>query len=806
MFSDVSGFDDSVEDSSDADLFGSTDDLPEDSIDIDQIGADPGVSADDEFSADDGFDIPSVDESLENLEEEGFSLGDFGEDFELGEESLDEFAGIDQSVVGEQDEEVATDDTLDAAGEERRFSDDEFARIQQTLGSLPLNVKIAVEECIGESKGEARYRAQLIDVLIAGKTPVVIAEALGRALDRRIAVPKGYLKRTGQQFEQDRQSFQYRLRTVYWPLVWRTTLAAGALAVVGTLAYRYVYRPIHAEVLYRRGYRDALERRYDLAGDTFERATELWLRDAWFLEYAHSYVDQRRYDLAVEKYDQLVYGMDPDDRAFLREMTAQRMLDEGFIRTNGDTIRIIDLINVHERGILEHAALQSRILADYERAQDLYSILLFRDEFHYEALLGQGDNYLRHAAEEPDRYEDARLAYAHLLSRYGDTDEILMRFLRLFVRRDNLDRVDEIVTVFERITPDAAIDAEIYAEAAGYLLDNGRIQDVRDMLVKSYQTSPRVPEIHYQLARYNRRTEAPQQEREALDNALITYEESQPLDRRGLRQFIDTMIRSGEYWHERAELITAGREYQRAHDRYDQAKQARFLAVDAELARVYALQADVEYYAGGNLDRALGGYQAALADGYTTDDLLYKVGFIHYDAGRLQQAADSFFAIGAENQLVGPRNVLWARANTLYRRGIYPAAEAFYQELRDRLLAERAQIQNLLVDENPDHRALLRYIAAVNNNLGISVFRQSQESVTNAGRFSESVVYLQQSAEVSENFLRQSETGVRSGAKSIAFQNLAAVLGPTGPFVPQLIVELPRDLDGALTNYLERPF
>ena len=772
----------------------------------DSSDADPFTSTDEELIVDDGFDIPSVDESLENLEEEGFSLGDFGEDFELGEESLDEFAGIDQGAEGEQDEQLAADDTLDAAGEERSFSDDEFARIRQTLGSLPLNVKIAAEECIGESKGEAQHRAQLIDALIAGKTPVAITEALGRALDRRIVVPKGYLKRTGQQFEQDRRSFPYRLRTVYWPLVWRTTLVAGALAVVGTLAYRYVYRPIHAEVLYRRGYRDALERRYDLAGATFERATELWVRDPWFLEYAQSYVDQRRYDLAVEKYDQLVYGMDPDDRAFLREMTAQRMLDEGFIRSNGDTIRIIDLINVHERGILEHAALQSRILADYERARDLYSILLFGDPFHYQALLGQGDNYLRHAAEEPDRYEDARLAYANLLSRYGDTDEILMRFLRLFVRRDNLDRVDEIVTVFERTTPDAAIDAEIYAEAAGYLLDNGRIQDVRDMLVKSYQTSPRVPEIHYQLARYNRRTEAPQQEREALDNALITYEESQPLDRRGLRQFIDTMIRSGEYWHERAELITAGREYQRARDRYDQAKQARFLAVDAELARVYALQADVEYYAGGNLDRALGGYQAALADGYTTDDLLYKVGFIHYDAGRLQQAADSFFAIGAENQFVGPRNVLWARANTLYRRGIYPAAEAFYQELRDRLLAERARIQNLLVDEDPDHRALLRYIAAVNNNLGISVFRQTQQSVTNAGRFSESVVYLQQSAEVSENFLRQSETGVRSGAKSIAFQNLAAVLGPTGPFVPQLIVELPRDLDGALTNYLERPF
>ena len=818
-FSDEGGFDDfggtdvasdgEFEDSGDLDVgaFASTDDPSADFGDLDQAVGEQSdsVPTGDDFDSDDSFDIPSVDESIEHLEEEGFSLGDFGEDFELGEESLDEFAGIDQSAEGEQDEEVAADDTLDAAGEERQFSDDEFTRIQQTLGSLPLNVKIAVEECIGESKGEAQHRAQLIDALIAGKTPVAIAEVLSKALDRRIVVPKGYLKRTGQQFEQDRQSFRYRLRTVYWPLLWRTTLAAGVLAIVGTLAYRYVYRPIHAGVLYRRGYQDAIEQRYDLATDTFERATELWLRDSWFLTYARAYVDQRQYDLAVEKYDQLVYGMDADDRAFLREMTVQRMLGDGFIRTNGDAIQIIDLINVHETGILEHAALQSRILADYERAQDLYSVLLFRDEFHYEALLGQGDNYLRHAEEDPDRYEDARLAYANLLRRYGDTDEILMRFLRLFVRRDNLDRVNEIVTVFERTTPNAAIDAQIYAEAAGYLLDNGQIQDVRNMLMKSFDTSPRVPELHYQLARYNRLIEAPQQEREALDNALITYEESQPLDRRRLRQFIDTMIRSGEYWHKRAELINAGREYQRARDRYDQAKQARFLPVDSELSRVYALQADVEYYAGGNLDRALVGYQAALADGYTTDDLLYKVGFIHYDAGRLQQAADSFFEIGAENQLVGPRNVLWARANTLYRRGIYPAAEAFYQELRDRLLAERAQIQNLLVDEDPDHRALLRYIAAVNNNLGISVFRQSQESVTNADRFSESVVYLQQSAEVSENFLRQSETGVRSGAKSIAFQNLSAVLGPTGPFVPQLIVELPRDLAGGLTNYLERP-
>jgi len=180
---------------------------------------------------------------------------------------------------------------------------------------------------------------------------------------------------------------------------------------------------------------------------------------------------------------------------------------------------------------MNHAALQSNVLANYERADGLYSIVLFGDEFNYDALLARGDNFMQWAAEDANRFEDARFTYATMLNRYGDTDEILMRFLRYFVQTDNEERVREVVNIFELISPDSEIDARIYAEAAGYLLDNGGYGRVRDMLVRATEADPLVPEAYYEMARYNRMNEAPVDEEAALQNAKERFEAADPLDR-----------------------------------------------------------------------------------------------------------------------------------------------------------------------------------------------------------------------------------------------------------------------------------
>ncbi len=769
-------------------------------IDIDDVAGGEDALA----GLDDSFEIPEVDEDLESLDEEGFSLGDFGEEFEITDESIDDFAGLEVDTAGldeggEEVEEATAVPEEAGVPRERELSDTEFTHIQQTLGTLPLNVKIAAEEAVGHGKGSPEEIDALIDLLIAGAAPQAVADQLSKMLDTRITVPKGYQKRTGLAFEEERRTFAFRLRHVILPALRTIAIVTVIAAVVGFLAYRFIYQPVHAAILYRQGYEQAENDRYEEANDTFRRAYDLRRRDEWFLRYARLYERKYQYQLAVEKYDQLVFGMAPERRERLIEIV--RNGDLGVSRAIDDRnrrLQFFDVLNVHKPAILDHAALQSEVLANYRRADELYSILLFADEYDYEALLGRGDNYMRWAEENGEYYERARLAYATLLNRHGDTDEVLMRFLRYFIRTDNERQVEQLVNVFEEVSPEAAIDPQIYAEAAGYLLDRGRIAGIRDMLFRAYDEDPLVPEIHYELARYNRRTTSPQEEKTALDNAVAAFSEAEPLSQRRLRKQIDTYIMRGEYWYRMEEILNAQEDFDEALRRYEGAKEAAFLSEDGELARVYSRLGDIYYYHGRDYERALSRYNDAVADGYVTDEVQYKRGYVHYRDENYERATELFFSIGSISEIFSyNNNVIYARANALYQRGNYIAAEALYAELMDRLNQQRARINTLLVEEDTSHRALIENMVRVSNNLGIAQYRMGETtSVGPDGNpyLSEALTNLQRSTELSGNYLRDSETGERALATDLAFLNIREILYPEEEgFQPQIYVEIPRD-------------
>ncbi|SIP86952.1 hypothetical protein SAMN05920897_10126 [Alkalispirochaeta americana] len=760
---------------------------------------DPDELSDDPFADDDDpFDLPSVDDDLSSLSDEGFSLGDFGEEFDIDEDSIDEFAGL------EVDEDVLDDDGEDleaapSALKDRQFSDQEFSAIQKTLNSLPLNVRIAAEEAIGSGKGAAQAVEALLKGLIQGESPSVLAERVSDITGKPLVVPKGYQKLTGAAFDAYRRSVRYRLVHVVLPLVRVAALATVAALILGFFVHRFVYRPIHAGMLYRQGYAHGQEDRFHRANETFQRAWELRPRRIWFLRYARLYAEKRQYDLAVEKYDQLVFGMDAQDRDFLRGMAARGLLAEVVtVDSRGRGKTVYDFLRVDREAILEHGLLQSEVLANYERADQLYEILLYGDEFDYDGLMGRGDNALRWAREDSSQYERARLAYADLLARYGDIDPVLMRFLRYFVRTDNLERTRELVHLFEVQSPRTEVDPRIYAEAAGYLLDKGIRADVRSMLVRAMGVERETPEIHYHMARYAREMQAPLEERRALDNARMTFAAAEPLSRERLRQQIDTDIRSAEYWFVRDELLKTVSDSDAALERYQEALSAGLLAPDRELARVFAVRADVEYYASGDFERALRLYDRAASQGYRPDEVEFKRGFINYEFGRFDRAMEQFLAIGSGNALEGGDNVLFARGNTLFQRGNYVAAEATYRSLMGRLLMRRDRIQTLLVEEDSAHRGLVEYLYRVKNNLGVTLHRQTERSLSSENLQAEALVFLQQSAEIAENYLRDRDTGERALARNLAYLNVREILNPTRDYRPQIFQRLPRDMEQVL--------
>ncbi|MFW5642710.1 MAG: tetratricopeptide repeat protein, partial [Alkalispirochaeta sp.] len=349
---------------------------------------------------------------------------------------------------------------------------------------------------------------------------------------------------------------------------------------------------------------------------------------------------------------------------------------------------------------------------------------------------------------------------------------------------------------------EAEIHPVIYAEAAGYLLDRGEITGVRDMLIRAYETDAGVPEIHYELARYNRETESGDEERQSLDNALGTLAAEAPLSRRRQEMQIDAYIRSGEYWHTRDQILRAQEEYSNALELYETNKESAFLPADPDLARVYSHVGDIHYYEGREYDLARERYEQAVADGYLTDELNYKLGFIYYRDGRYDRANELFYDIGSENPFDGERNVIYARGNTLYHRGNYVAAEALYEDLLDTLQAERSRIRTLLVDEDTTHRSLVEYLVKVRNNLGVTRYRVGERLAGLADEnpnLSRSLADLQASTELSANYLRDPDTGVRAAATDLAFLNIREILYPEeGGFEPQIYEELPRDISQEL--------
>ncbi|TVR28923.1 MAG: hypothetical protein EA404_15940 [Spirochaetaceae bacterium] len=704
-------------------------------------------AADEEFGAEGADDLLEVDE---------FSLGDFGAEFGVAEEEPAEADEDDLNPALAISD--APPESIDASGPDVELSDEEFAALQRSLAGLPLNVKMAAEEIIGDNNASSGEIEKLVRQLVRGEAPKAIAATAGRILGKQLRLPKGYEKRTGSDYEAERSSIGYQLRHYVWPVLRLVASVALIVALLGFLGYNYLWQPLHARGIYLSGLEHLAEERYAVANERFAQAETFWRARRWFYRYAEAFVDQRQYGLAVQKYDQLLQHWPQD-----------------------------------ERGILDYARLESQILGNYARAEELLQRLLDEDIHHYDALLAAGDNYMEWALSEPERYEDARASYARLIGRYGDSDELLMRMLHYFIRTDDWAEVQHLKRVFEA-DQRAEIDPLIYAELGGYLLDNNQPADVFDILMRSNARAEEldqlVPEVHYHFARYYRMVDNPIDEARALRNSRLFLESVEPLNRRRLGMLVDTYGRLAHYHYERDEFIDAEELYRSAIRRYEDARARNLLQPAPQFGRVYAGLGNIHYYVERNWEQALERYQQAETNGYRSREMSYRQGFVHYRAQRWEQALDQFFN-AAEGHTTNPP-LLLATANALYHSGSLYPAEGYYAELLDEKYRRRARIDTLLLDEEPEHRALIEYLIRGQNNLGVAYLGIARRETSPEMR-RRAMEHLQASQELAVNYRRDPQTGARAETVNLSYLNLRDILYPLDEFDAQIYNAIPED-------------
>jgi tetratricopeptide (TPR) repeat protein len=679
-------------------------------------------------------------------------------------------------------EEPVPEELPEATAGEISLTPEQFARLKVALEALPRNLKIVVQDLIGEGTAGGADLAKLIALLMAGAGAQEIATLAGRIAGKRIRVPAGYEKKTGLAFEEESRTFGYAFRENILPILRIVIITVVVGALVGFLGYRFVYRPLYAYSNYRSGYAQIANDRFGLANERFTRAVRVWPMKSWFYRYAEAFAGKRQFVLAEEKYDDLLKRF-PDD----------------------------------SKGILDYAHMESASLSDYEKADSLLKRILDKRMYDYDALIASGDNQLEWAARDHDKYAAARLTYATLIEKYGVRDEFLFRMLRYFMRTDNGEEVERLRAYYAS-RPDAKIDAGAFAELGGFLVDHRRLDYVQDVLFRADKAKRGLYEVHYNLARYYRIVQAADDEKLALDATVRMLSRSDPLTPKRLSIEIDTHTRLGEYYYRTKEYIAAEKDLQTAIRLVEQNQSMGLIGKERPFGRAYADLGDLYYYIQGDLGTAGLQYQNAIANAYTSPELSYKVGYIQYaqrdyksalatftqaeDASAYPNgneslapaATDAATAFAAAGQT--PQNLLYALGNSFYQRGDYFAAQGYFLRLREALETKRERVGRLDPDTQSADRALLDTLVKVDNNLGVTMVRLSERTGERRKK-SEALVYLTAATEIAASLGRNPATVQRSADRSLPSLNMRGILYPVTGFVLQLYPGLPKDFQTA---------
>jgi hypothetical protein len=710
---------------------------------------------------------PSEKGPKEEFSLDEFSLPDFAAEHGLGEE---EMAPPEPSLEPPLEEEELAPPLVPPAGEflpaaeDIELSDKEFKSLQDTLAGLPLNLKLIIEELIGEKELKGNNLRKLLDLLIEGQSPREIAAYVGTLIGKKIVLPKRFEKKTGVAFEREKESLAYILKRKLTPAFLIAAVAVFALIALSLFGYQFIYRPLAALSVYQEGYDKVEQGDYLNGNQKFEEATQIWDYKDQYYRFAEVFRKKEQYKFAEQKYAALLAKYPYD-----------------------------------EKGALDYADLLS-LKGSYAEANTILNKhILGRELFHFKGLLAAGDNFLRWGDQDSKHYEDALRAYQQLHERYPGEEEVMFRLLNYFIHTNNPVQVDWYKNYFKDKNY-GPVNPEIYTRLAGYLIDRNELDDVKDILDKARSANGELPEIYYELGRYYTLVHETNLEAEVLKatpdifrNYFAKHPDKKTSERTAM--LIKAHNRLGEYYYNQKdyqELPKAEKEFSEAIKLYEIEKRNRTLGIDKSFGKIYANLGDIYYHIDENFTLALEMYNQAEDNLYNEPEMKYKKGYIYYKRNDYENAMLEFY--GAAANMRNNHVVLFALANTLYKRKDYSSALGNYIYLLELLEDEKNAIPLLRPEDNPLHNALMEKHYLVLNNLGVTYF-QLGKGLHQPEKETQALVELEKSAEIFDVLSRNPDTMARLQSTNTATQSIRVKKPAPEPYANMDIILHAKNLE-----------
>ncbi len=721
-----------------------TDDEMLDSID----SASPSLSALDDFTTTDGQlqNDDSIDDSDFNFDEPDL------QDFETNSKKS---TGI---VSGKEQEEKR--DSL---------SDAEYELFKKNLAEYPLNLRIAIEELIvkNEFTDDAVYG--VIEKILKRVSARQLAIYIDKYLDIQVDVPRDFERRTSEQYEIYKQSLQYQLKNRVIPAFIAGVFLLGFIALFSYIGAKYVYRPLAAETAYKEGYALLEESMYQQSEMKFNYAVSLKAKKNWFFKYARGFRDAKQYDRARTKYQQLLKRFNHDKFAGL-----------------------------------EYAMMEFTELENYPAAENV----LKREVLDYhindkDAMLMLGDVYLEWATEQDEeKFKDTLHQYNDVIQMHGNSNAITARLMSYYIRTDQLKEVLPLKNYF--YTNKKAIREANLVELSGYLLDKlhgylppsqeylrAQITDVRDLLEKAIETEPESPEAFYNMGRYFVLTDNVTPAIKRLETALVKFEKVEKRKKARVYRHINTYNLLGELQCKRQEFILAEEFFGKGIELFENEEQHSNLKPSADVGKLYANLADIDYFISGDYLPALQNYERAISYGYSTPQIQYKVGYINYTNGEYEDALDAF--LNAASLRADDTDVLLALANTFALRDNISSAYGYYSKLLELLDGERSLFKIISPQTQPDHYKLVSMYMKTSNNIGVMLSRLAQRS-GNSSQNAKAMVQFSEANRAWDSLTRNQKTMVRLEGSNLAAQNMKYLTSGRTGYKPEIYTDIDRKL------------
>ncbi len=761
------------------------------------------LQSDDIQSASATYRKESLDKFQEEFSEEP-APASTSEDFRLGapeidsdiESSLDlNFSGVSSTQGMSKKAEGADTSNVYAREQHEKkegetFTEEEYNRILKNVDSLPFDVRAACAEFISNPESEKEHVSNIVTLLKNGGRQNLIVRMLNRYTGSHLQLPYGYEKGTAAEYFRETEEKKNSPARKFIRKLAVTTGSLAAMILFSLILFNFVYRPLLARSLYKKGHEALLAEEYSESDALFEEAWTEWENDSWALRYAQSYTEIHEYFLASKKYDELIYGIDTDLSDLLKQKTKERVLLDQY-DLGSETVRLIDLVNVNKTGIFEHSLLQSNEFHDFARADDLLSVVLVEEPYERNALILQGDNYVRWSEEDPSQLLNAGTVYQRIIQEHGIDNELNIRLAWYAQKSDNLVGLRELLPRITDRLSDTPIVIPIFTDIAQYLMENNELAYVAPLLKELRDEYPYEAGGHYWSAQYFRMIGMLTEERVELENTIAILEASEPLRWDKLSMYIDSNNRIAELAYDRDRALEAESLYQKSLERYVLGLETNTLEKDAHLARFYEGLGDIRYFYSKNFEEARRYFERALEEGRSSRELFYKTGNTMYREEDYALAVELFL----NTETHPPRDAagLLATASALYHLENYSASEAYFFQLTELLDEKRDAIRLFSPFENAEHNSLILYMIKAYNGLGVSRYRIAERK-QDPRREAQAVLALEQAIRLFEDFNRSQENLQRSLAKSLPYVNLREVLYPQDSFDVSIDNVLPASL------------